>query len=136
MENQNHIKERLYGKTLSELQEIVAQHGFPKFTAKQLAEWLYKKDVTSFDQMTNLSKKARQTFEDKYDIGLDSYTDRKESVDGTKKYLFQVEGNKYIETAMIPDGDRKTVCVSSQVGCKMNCLFCMTGKQGFQQNLT
>ncbi|QZT35824.1 23S rRNA (adenine(2503)-C(2))-methyltransferase RlmN [Halosquirtibacter xylanolyticus] len=136
MENQNQIKDKLYGKTLSELQDIVGQHGFPKFTAKQIAEWLYQKSANSFEQMTNLSKKARQVLGDTYEIGLDAYSDRKESVDGTKKYLFQVGEHKYIETAMIPDGERITVCVSSQVGCKMNCLFCMTGKQGFQQHLT
>ncbi|QZE14141.1 23S rRNA (adenine(2503)-C(2))-methyltransferase RlmN [Halosquirtibacter laminarini] len=136
MEENNQVKEQLYGKTLTELQEVVVQYGFPKFTAKQICEWLYKKDATSFEQMTNLSKKAREVLSQNFTIGLETYSDRKESVDGTKKYLFQVGDHKYIETAMIPEGDRKTVCVSSQVGCKMNCLFCMTGKQGFQQHLT
>lgn len=136
MENQIQSKERLYGKTLKELQEIVAKHKFPKFTAKQISEWLYKKDATSFDQMTNLSKKARQILMAEYEVGLETYIDRKESVDGTTKYLFQMGERQYIETAMIPDGERRTVCVSSQVGCKMNCLFCMTGKQGFQNQLT
>jgi 23S rRNA (adenine2503-C2)-methyltransferase len=130
------VKEALFGKTLSELQELVVELGFPKFTAKQLADWLYKKDISSIEEMTNLSKKAREILSEKYAFGLVNSTKVQESVDGTKKYLFPTGNGKFIETAMIPDKDRKTVCVSSQVGCKMGCLFCMTGKQGFQGQLT
>ena len=129
-------KETLFGKTLEELQEIVIELGLPKFTAKQLTDWMYKKEVSSFEEMTNLSKKARQSLSEKFDLGLINYTKVQESKDGTKKYLFPTNHGQYIETAMIPDKDRKTVCVSSQVGCKMGCLFCMTGKQGFQGQLT
>jgi 23S rRNA (adenine2503-C2)-methyltransferase len=129
-------KEALFGKTLAELQELVIVMGLPKFTAKQIADWLYKKEVSSIDEMTNLSKKARETLSEKYFFGLVNSTKVQESVDGTKKYLFPTSNGKFIETAMIPDRDRKTVCVSSQVGCKMGCLFCMTGKQGFQGQLT
>ena len=129
------VKEALFGKTLTELQELVIELGLPKFTAKQLTDWLYKKEVSSFDEMTNLSKKARELLSEKYDFGLIDYTKIQESKDGTKKYLFPTVHGQYIETAMIPDKDRKTVCVSSQVGCKMGCLFCMTGKQGFQGQL-
>ncbi len=130
------VKEALFGKTLDELQELVLNMGLPKFTAKQLADWLYKKEVSSIEEMTNLSKKARQLLTDNYSFGLTNATKIQESVDGTKKYLFPTNQGKFIETAMIPDRDRKTVCVSSQVGCKMGCLFCMTGKQGFQGQLT
>ncbi len=130
------VKEALFGKTLDELQELVLNMGLPKFTAKQLADWLYKKEVSSIEEMTNLSKKARQLISDNYSFGLTNATKIQESVDGTKKYLFPTNQGKFIETAMIPDRDRKTVCVSSQVGCKMGCLFCMTGKQGFQGQLT
>ncbi|MGD9931811.1 MAG: 23S rRNA (adenine(2503)-C(2))-methyltransferase RlmN [Mangrovibacterium sp.] len=129
-------KEALFGKTLEELQQVCVELGLPKFTAKQLTDWLYKKPVSSIDEMTNLSKKARELLNDKYTFGLIGPTRVQESKDGTKKYLFPTIHGKYIETAMIPDKDRKTVCVSSQVGCKMGCLFCMTGKQGFQGQLT
>ncbi len=130
------VKEALFGKTLNELQQLVTELGLPKFIAKQLADWLYKKEVSSFDEMTNLSKKTRELLSDKYDFGLIDFTKVQESKDGTKKYLFPTVHGQFIETAMIPDKERKTVCVSSQVGCKMGCLFCMTGKQGFQGQLT
>lgn len=130
------MKESLFGKTLTELQDLVLELGLPKFTAKQIADWLYKKQVSSIDEMTNLSLKARELLNEKFVFGLTAYTKVQASVDGTKKYLFPTIQNKFIETAMIPDRDRKTVCVSSQVGCKMGCLFCFTAKQGFQGHLS
>ncbi len=129
-------KTPLFGKTLAELQTLTAEYGLPKFTAKQMADWLYCKPVQSIDEMTNLSKKARTVLNEKHSFGLTDPVDTKTSSDGTKKYLFPAGRGKFIETAMIPFNDRKTVCVSSQVGCKMGCLFCMTGKQGFQGQLT
>lgn len=129
-------KEALFGKTLDELQSVCLELGLPKFTAKQITDWLYKKKVSSIEEMSNLSKKARELLADKYEFGLIDSTRVQESKDGTKKYLFPTMHGKFVETAMIPDKDRKTVCVSSQVGCKMGCLFCMTGKQGFQGQLT
>ncbi|MDQ2178136.1 23S rRNA (adenine(2503)-C(2))-methyltransferase RlmN [Marinifilum sp. D714] len=130
-------KEILLGKSLNELTQVVKDLGLPKFTAKQIADWLYKKDVTEIDQMTNLSLKARTALKEKYDFGTTASTKVQESVDGTKKYLYPTNHkNKFIETAYIPDNDRNTLCVSSQVGCKMGCLFCMTGKQGFQGQLS
>jgi 23S rRNA (adenine2503-C2)-methyltransferase len=129
-------KERLFGKTLDELKTVAAQVGLPKFAAKQMADWLYKKEIRSIDQMTNLSAKGREALKEYYEFGLTGPTKVQASIDGTKKYLFPTDHAKFIETAMIPDDDRKTVCVSSQVGCKMGCLFCMTGKQGFQEHLT
>ena len=86
--------------------------------------------------MTNLSKKARLLLDEKYQVGLNKPVTESISVDGTKKYLFKTNNNNFIETAYIPEKERATVCVSSQVGCKMNCLFCSTGKQGFQANLS
>lgn len=127
--------EALFGKTLDELTALVVALGLPKFTGKQLAEWLYQKDIRSIDEMTNLSKKNRDLLSQNYEFGLVDFTRVQESIDGTKKYLFPTGQGKFIETAMIPDDDRKTVCVSSQVGCKMGCLFCMTAKQGFQGQL-
>lgn len=130
------MKERLFGKTLAEIQTLVLELGLPKFTARQITDWLYKKPVSSVEEMTNLSKKTRELLEDKFEFGLIGYTKVQESTDGTKKYLFPTIQNRFVETAMIPESDRKTVCVSSQVGCKMGCLFCFTAKQGFQGQLT
>ena len=130
------MKDQLFGKDLNELQEISLALGLPKFTGKQLADWLYKKEISSIDEMSNLSKKARDLLNENYEFGLSAPSKVQVSLDGTKKYLFPTSHNKFIETAMIPDDERKTVCVSTQVGCKMGCLFCMTGKQGFQGQLT
>lgn len=130
------MPEILYGKTLNELKEWVKELGMPGFTAGQIADWLYKKDIHSIDEMSNLSKKNRELLASKASFGLIPYTTVQESTDGTKKYLFPAGNHKFIEAAMIPDKDRKTLCVSTQVGCKMGCLFCMTGKQGFQGNLS
>lgn len=130
------MKESLFGKTLAELQEITVALSLPKFTAKQIADWLYKKQISSIEEMTNLSKKARELLNEKFTFGLTPYVKVQESTDGTRKYLFPTIQNKFIETAMIPERDRKTVCVSSQVGCKMGCLFCFTAKQGFQGHLS
>ena len=130
------MQEHLFGKTLEELKDLSVKLGLPSFTGRQLAEWLYKKEVSSFEEMTNLSLKARALLKENYETGIMSPTDVQVSVDGTKKYLFPALEGKFIETAYIPDGKRHTVCVSSQVGCKMGCLFCMTGKQGFQDNLS
>lgn len=128
--------ESLFGKTLDELKMIVSQLKLPSFTAKQIADWLYRKEVRSIDEFSNLSKVARQKLSEKYCFGLTEPIKMQQSADGTRKYLFAIGQSNFIETAMIPDEDRVTVCVSSQVGCKMNCRFCMTGKQGFQANLS
>ncbi|MCG8579223.1 MAG: 23S rRNA (adenine(2503)-C(2))-methyltransferase RlmN [Bacteroidales bacterium] len=129
-------KEALYGKTLSELKACVKDLGLPAFTSKQIADWLYKKHVTTIDDMTNLSKKARIQLNEKYEVGLMPPQSFQESVDGTKKYLYQTNNNQFIEAAYLPEENRNTLCISSQVGCKMGCLFCMTARQGFQKNLT
>jgi 23S rRNA (adenine2503-C2)-methyltransferase len=129
-------KEKLYGKTLNELIAVTKQLGLPGFTAKQLSDWLYKKQTDSIDDMTNLSKKARELLSVDYEIGLSAPVNEAKSSDGTKKYVFNVLNDKYIETAYIPEDERATICVSSQAGCKMGCIFCMTGKQGFQGNLS
>lgn len=126
----------LYGKTLDELKSIVTAEGLPTFTATQIADWLYHHLAESIDEMTNLSKKVREMLSAKYTVGLTKPERVSESADGTKKYLFPVANTRYVEAAYIPDDDRATLCVSSQSGCKMGCLFCMTAKQGFQGNLT
>jgi len=129
------MKKVLLGHNLEELKYIVSLFGLPSFTAKQIADWLYKKRVRSIDDMTNLSKSAREKLSAEYEVGRVEYSGKIISSDGTKKYLFMI-GDRGVETVMIPDDDRSTICVSSQVGCKMGCKFCMTGRQGFHGHLT
>lgn len=129
-------KQPLLGLTLLELQEITKQLSMPTFTAKQIASWLYDKKVRSIDEMTNLSLKHRSLLNEIYEVGAKSPVEAMRSVDGTIKYLYQVGEKHFVEAVYIPDGERATLCVSSQVGCKMNCKFCMTGKQGFAINLS
>ncbi len=128
--------EPLFGKTLEELKHLTGDLKLPGFTAKQIADWLYKKRIRFIGDMSNLSKETRILLDECYVLGLNDFKKVEVSADGTKKYLFNTSVGKFIETAYIPDKDRHTVCVSTQVGCKMGCLFCMTGKQGFQGNLT
>ena len=128
------VKEKLLGKTLEELKAVAQAAGLPAFAGKQLAEWMYVKRAKSFDQMTNISKTGREKLAELYDLGVTAPVGLAESEDGTKKYLFPVS-DFAVEAVMIPDEDRKTLCVSSQAGCKMGCKFCMTGRQGFHGNL-
>jgi len=125
----------LLGKTLTELQEVALSVGLQKFAGKQLAEWLYVRRVTSFDQMTNISLKGREALKANYTIGRHAPVKEAVSVDGTRKYLFE-EGEQFVETVYIPEEDRATLCVSTQAGCKMGCKFCMTGTLGFHGNLS
>ena len=139
------MKEALLGKTLPELQQVASQLGLPSFAAKQMAQWLYRKRVADIEAMTNLSKAARAALAERYEVGrvlpVECFTSR----DGTRKYLFPTSRpDKYIETVMIPEHEdgtggglaRATACVSSQIGCKMGCRFCMTGRGGFHGQLS
>lgn len=128
--------EALFGKTLSQLKDVASTLGLKPFAGKQMAEWIYHKNISSFAEMTNLSLEARQKLEETYVLGLKDPVKADVSADGTKKYLYHIQGLQYVEAAYIPDAERATLCLSSQVGCKMGCLFCMTGKQGFQYHLT
>lgn len=123
--------------TLPQLQQLCAAEGMPKFAAKQITDWLYAKRVDNIDAMTNLSLKARSRLAEIAFIGRHSPMQCQVSKDGTKKYLFEVPHTpgQYVETVYIPDGDRATLCVSCQMGCKMGCRFCVTGQQGFHGNL-
>ena len=138
----NDEKKVLLGLSLDEMKAIVRDLGMPAFTAGQILKWLYQQHVTSIDEMTNLSKVNRERLKEQFVVGAMTPIDCQRSKDGTIKYLFPVRtvqsGNTglFVETVFIPDGDRATLCVSCQVGCKMNCLFCQTGKQGFEGNLT
>lgn len=151
MENSKNI---LMGMTPDELRAAVQAIGMPAFTGNQIAQWLYKKHVTTINEMTNLSLKNRELLNEHYCVGAMKPIDCQRSKDGTVKYLFPANTlklectankeqdikskhtGKFVETVFIPDGERATLCVSSQVGCKMNCLFCQTGKQGFEGNLS
>lgn len=126
----------LLGRSLDELTAIALELGMPRFAGRQIAQWLYQHQVTEISQMTNLSKANRERLSEHYIVGRHRPTTSQTSIDGTRKYLFAVPSGGLIEAVYIPDGDRHTLCISSQVGCKMNCLFCMTGKQGFSGNLS
>ena len=128
-------REDIFGKTQGEIVEIVKTSNLPGYTAGQITDWLYKKGVFNIEEMTNLTKAARQQLDSSYYVGLNAPSRFQQSEDGTRKYLFKVKLEKYIESVFIPETDRSTLCLSSQVGCKMGCLFCMTGKQGFLGNL-
>ena len=137
--------EILLGKTLEELQTIAMGIGLPKFAGKQLAEWLYVRRVCSFDEMSNISLKGRESLKDRYLVGRHAPVREAVSADGTRKYLFEISdlgasgsqsAPQYVESVYIPEEDRATLCVSTQAGCKMGCRFCMTGTLGFHGNLS
>ncbi len=127
----------LIGLTLDGLRRVAEVCGMPRFAAGQMARWLYEKRVGGIDDMTDLSKGARRRLKDEgYCVGREFPLSEVRSADGTAKYLFRGAGGRDVESVFIPDHDRATLCVSSQAGCKMNCSFCMTGRQGFHGNLT
>ncbi|MGM9792346.1 MAG: 23S rRNA (adenine(2503)-C(2))-methyltransferase RlmN [Candidatus Cryptobacteroides sp.] len=128
-------KEKLLGKNPEELKAAALAVGLPAFAGKQIAQWLYVHRVRSFDEMTNISKAGRAKLAELYDLGVSAPLGSICSSDGTKKYLFGVCGTSKVESVMIPDGERRTLCVSSQAGCKMGCRFCMTGRRGWHGNL-
>ena len=130
------ILQPLAGMTLEEMQDAVTALGMPRFVAKQLAQWIYQKRVNDFEQMLNISKANRELLASRYCVGLYPPSQAAASEDGTVKYLFDVGNKQAVESVYIPEDDRATLCISSQKGCRMNCYFCMTGKQGFHGNLT
>jgi len=129
-------KIKLIGMSLEELQNVALRGKMPKFVGKQLAEWLYDKRVTSFEEMANISKRNKEWLSENYEIGREAPASARKSSDGTVKYVFKVGNGNSVESVYIPDKDRATLCVSSQAGCKMNCYFCATGRMGFKANLT
>jgi 23S rRNA (adenine2503-C2)-methyltransferase len=128
--------ESLFGKTLDELVMSVKEKGLPSFSGKQIADWLYKKGVSDINEITNLSKKARERLSSEYEIGLYPPAEVQVSSDGTKKYLYRLRSGNSIESVYIPESERATLCISSQAGCRMGCRFCMTARQGLKANLT
>ena len=126
----------LLGMTLEELKGVAVNAGLPAYGARQLADWLYKKKITSIAEMTNIAGSKRSFLDEHYHLGLFPPINRTVSTDETVKYLFPVGSERFVETVYIPDKERSTLCVSSQTGCRMNCVFCHTAKQGFAGNLT
>lgn len=124
-------------KALSEkeITEFVKKQGQSPYRAEQLINWIYKKHATSFDEMSNLSKSFRDSLKKIAFISQLKLLERQLSQDGTQKFLFELEDRQTIESVLIPDEKRLTLCVSSQVGCAMGCKFCVTGKLGLKRNL-
>ena len=108
----------------------------PRFAAKQIARWLYDKHATTIEAMSDLSVRHRALLAETYEVGFAAPEKVSISTDGTKKYLYRTSQNHFIESAYIPDGDRATLCISSQAGCRMGCRFCATGRQGLQHSLS
>ena len=128
--------ESLYGATLDRLAACCSELGMPRFAARQLARWLYGRRVASFDRMTDLSVRHRTLLAERFTVGLRPPEEVAASADGTRKYLYRTDRGAFIESAYIPDGERATLCVSSQAGCRMGCRFCATGRQGLQHSLS
>jgi 23S rRNA (adenine2503-C2)-methyltransferase len=129
-------KKRLLGMTLEELKKVSEKVGLPSYTAKQIADWLYKKKITDIADMTNIATVKRALLEEHFEIGAVAPAKALTSADGTIKYLYPVSGGSFVESVYIPTEEHATLCISSQTGCKMSCIFCMTGRQGFTGNLT
>ena len=126
----------LYGQTLPQLEALCNRLEMPRFAAKQIARWLYDKHATTIEAMSDLSARHRALLAETYEVGLTAPEKVSISTDGTKKYLYRTSQNHFIESAYIPDGDRATLCISSQAGCRMGCRFCATGRQGLQHSLS
>ena len=130
------MKKWLLGLTLDELVAVSSSLSLPAYTAKQIAGWIYDKRVTTIDEMSNLSKAAREVLSEQFEVGGFNAREVQHSLDGTRKYLFPTLNGVPVESVMIPDGERATLCVSCQSGCRMGCRFCMTGRMGFRGSLT
>ena len=130
------MKTNLLGKNTKELEEAAAACGLKPFVGRQIAQWLYEKKATDWDRMVNVSKESKARLQEKYDLGTSAPAGSATSYDGTVKYLFRVGEHDAVEAVMIPEEDRRTLCVSSQAGCRMGCRFCMTGRQGWHGNLS
>lgn len=122
--------------TLQELEAYISGLGKERFRAKQIFKWLYQMDAMSFDEMTNVSKEFRAVLQERAEISNLIPEAVEASADGTRKYLFRLKDGSAVESVLIPDEGRNTLCISSQVGCAMKCAFCLTGTFGLDRNLT
>jgi 23S rRNA (adenine2503-C2)-methyltransferase len=132
----NETKTNLLGLDMKALSQFLVELGEKPFRAQQILKWIHAESLDNFGEMTNLSKSLRQQLEEKCEIKCPELLTEQLAKDGTRKWLFKVEGGSAIETVYIPEPERATLCISSQVGCALNCSFCHTAQQGFQRNLT
>ena len=128
-------KMNLLGMSQSDLEQFFVAHDEKPFRARQLLQWIYQRGVTDFDSMTDLSKSTRAWLTEVAEVRLPEVTSRHDSEDGTVKWLFASGAGQAVETVFIPESGRGTLCISSQVGCALDCAFCATGAQGFNRNL-
>ena len=135
-DNNENTRVSLLGMDLGELTKVAISGGMPSFVGKQLAEWLYKKKVAEFSLMNNISKKNREWLQSNFEIGRYKPLEILKSADGTEKYIYDAGNGRRIESVLIPDKERATLCVSSQAGCRMNCYFCATGRNGYHGQLS
>ena len=130
------VKTNLLGLSQAKLEAFFEAMGEKRFRAAQVLKWVHQMGVTSFDDMTNISKPLREKLKEVAVIEAPEVIQQWDSKDGTRKFLIRVSGENAVETVFIPDDERGTLCVSSQVGCSLDCSFCATGKQGFNRDLT
>ncbi len=128
--------EIIYNYTLSELEELLVEFGFKKFNARQVFEWIYKKEVTDFEKMSNLSKKLRIFLNENFKFSALLVAENQLSFDGTQKFLFELEDHNFIETVLMRHEYGNSVCVTTQLGCNIGCSFCASGLQKKQRDLT
>jgi len=129
-------KTNLLGLSQPLLEAFFESLGEKRFRATQILKWVHQLGVTDFQQMSNISKELRNKLEQCAEVRIPEVIKQWDSTDGTRKFLIRVGGGNAIETVFIPEGERGTLCVSSQVGCSLDCSFCATGKQGFNRDLT
>ncbi len=129
-------KTNLLGLSRAKMEAFLVELGEKPFRAQQILKWIHHAGVADFEAMTNIGKSLRQKLQEAAEIRPPEIVSQQDSVDGTRKFAIRVDGGNLVETVLIPDGQRGTLCVSSQVGCSLDCSFCSTGKQGFQRDLT
>lgn len=129
-------KVNLLGLPLAAMEQYFLELGEKKFRATQVLKWIHHHGITDIDEMSNLGKVLREKLKSLAEVRPPEIVSQHDSTDGTRKWAIRVEGGGLVEAVLIPDGKRATLCVSSQVGCSLDCSFCSTGKQGFQRDLT
>jgi 23S rRNA (adenine2503-C2)-methyltransferase len=127
--------QNIFDYNIDELKDSLKSKGFSHFLAKQIFGWVYKRKVEDFDSMTDISKEARKYLKANFHFSHPNLIKREASSDGTEKFLFKLKDSSIIETVFIPEEKRNTLCVSTQVGCKFKCKFCLSGESGFKRNL-
>lgn len=133
LENQ---KVNFYDLSVEQLQDFILKHGKEKFRAQQMFRWVYERRSLDLDQWSNISKSLRDELKNIFEFNLPKKVSELKSVDGTRKYLFEVGRGMTVESVLIPSDDRLTLCISSEVGCNMACQFCYTGKQKLKKRLS